>query len=323
MPVLLVFFVLAATASLSGQGTPWRFAHPNAKALAAIDWQALQKGPGADLFRSVGLDGIADGTEFVERMDRLLFSSPGPRTPGDREAPFLIYAEGRFNLAELRRRARQDGARTTAYRLVEVYVPPEGDVHVAVLSPMALLIGDRASLYAAIERKDGDRAPAGPVFDRALVLSRSSDAWAVFSVPPTSVAPDKLAAIPFAAGIETMELAMSVRDGAGFRMRMTAADERAARMLKANLEAAIALAAMRGDGGAQIKGLLQLCRVTASGRSVNLALDARPAQLLVAAKPVRPERPAPAEIALSQPAGRKVIRIYGLDEGTREIPFER
>lgn len=301
-----------APSTAAGDAAPWRFVHPNAKALIGVNWRAMAASPLSATIRKQIPGSQTEGMEFVEQLDRLLLSSPGPASAGQKDAPFLVLLEGRFNLVDLRQRAAEEGARDSAYKLVEVLSPRDAsEPSIAILGPHEILLGDRQSVTMAIDRRNA--LPGNnPLFERAAELAAANEIWAVFATPPRAVSADKFAAMPFTADIESLEGGLSLKEG-GVRLRLNAKSPGAAKTLAANVQAMLNLVASRNGAADALRDL----DVAIDGASVRLALHVDPRQWA-------PPAPAVAKAAAPpRPPERQVIRIYGLDEGVREIPFGR
>ncbi len=295
----------------AGDVAPWQFVHPNAKALIGVDWRAMAASPLSAAIRKQLPGSQAEGLEFVEQLDRLLVSSPGPGSAGQKDAPFLVYLEGRFNLRELRQRAAEEGARAGAYKLVEVLSSKNlADPSIAILGPREILLGDRQSVIMAIDHRNA--LPGNnPLTERAAQLAAANEIWVVFATPPRAISADKFAAVPFAGDIESLEGGLSLKEG-DVRLRLNAKSPGAAKVLAANVQAMLTLVASRSGAADALRNL----DVAIEGASVRLALHVDPRQWA-------PPAPVLAKAEPQKPPERQVIRIYGLDEGVREIPFSK
>lgn len=351
---LLVVFSLLVTALPAAESALWRFAHPNAKALVGIEWRQLMQSKLGGLsstpfFQNLKTSG--QGMEFAEQVDRILISSPGKRTadPGE-QPPFLVAASGRFDLARLRKLAVDQGARVTRYKSAELYLSPkksQQEPDVAILNPQTILAGDRDSLMRAIDRSAAPAPQSGPLFERASALAERHEIWAVVSSLEQFTA-GKLPQSGLPQEIRGLEAGVSLREGLALDLRLESTSEEAARKLASQLAAFQTLATLQQTKGSPNLDFLKRLSITPEPTGVRVALAVNAAeleqgmgQLLASAgrgggrslsdwvqpggpktqaawsQPQRQAAPPPPEL----PPEKRVVRIVGLEEGTREIPF--
>jgi hypothetical protein len=112
----------------------------------------------------------------------------------------LFLARGNFDPARIAGLVAAKGGRTETYGGATVLSDPKGEIAFSFLSSAIVVAGDMANVKAAIDRQRTTTAslPAD-VLVRVNQWSSTQDAWAITTVPPTSLAPS--AAMPAIPGI--------------------------------------------------------------------------------------------------------------------------
>jgi hypothetical protein len=327
---LLSLIALTGVLAL-GESHPswWGLAAPDSTALVGIRWENLRQSPFADPI-AAELSGLGFPDLAILREARqILISSP----------PLGIFT-GVFQAAALRSQAAAKGMKSANYRGYELWISPgNSTLSVAALSEQLLLIGSRKTLEAALDRSLLETGRMySPLLGHAARFSQTMDLWVV-----AAQLPDPLASlfVPFEVRARSFEGGVAMRNGLQLDATLEAESDRGAN------EAAVALRQ-------SIPGLPEIARgleVTVEGRVVKLGLDLDQAQLAANLRtaehqeapghqeapqvPARQEVPAPPESQPANPAPLiapppapeeppkpavpQVIRIYGLDEGVREI----
>jgi hypothetical protein len=126
-----------------------------------------------------GFDPRRDVTEIV------MASNWEQATP---ESRWLVAARGSFNLPQLTSAAKANGGVITDYQGVGILTysdqaKPEAESGIAFFDSSSAVMGDLASVKAAIQRKQGGGAPAGDLFVKVRDLSAKNDFWFVTTVP--------------------------------------------------------------------------------------------------------------------------------------------
>jgi hypothetical protein len=198
------------------------------------------------------------------------------------------------------------------YREVEIWVTPGKDtLSVARLSDGLTLLGRVKNLQDAIDRsllEDADR-PYSPLLARAARYSQD-DLWAVATRLPDPLA-DRF--VPLDAEAEGFEGGVSLSGGLRLAAVLSASSENDA------LQLAETLKQMVLSLPPVARGIL----VNVDQTSVTLAVAVTEEQLVAGLRgsgeaPVALTATAPKPEA-AKPAGPQVIRIFGLDDGPREI----
>jgi len=336
----VAFLMAAATMMVVAAPTPqsypswWNFASPDATALVGVRWETVRNSPLAEaLLEEIGPDGEFDlpDLSWLRRSKQLLLSSP----------PTLVVASGDFPAAELRAEAAAHGLKAASYKGVDLWISPaRSTLSVAMISDRVLLLGLRRNLESAIDRSQA------AVADRrySTLLKRASrfanqDLWVV-----ASQLPDPLASrfVPLDVDANNFEASVSLADGLRVEGTLAADSADDAADIAAGLRRAAASLPPMARGlqfvpaGDMVVltlaiGREQLAAVSRPGVPVAAAAQPPPVPqqaAIVAAAPAPVAAPpvqaaaAPAPLAKTItpiPAGPRVIRILGLDEGTREI----
>jgi hypothetical protein len=344
-PISVTFgLLLASLAAHAQQDTAlWRYTHPNAKALIGIDWRKLSASHAGTILREkwINTNGAAvPGIEFLDDVDRVLISSPG-REGGDEsaEAPILIVARGRFDLAKVRHALTAHGARAQMFNNIAVY-RPQGksgkDMAFVVLDAQTILIGDARSVFQSLDlnRSPEAQAPSSPISARAAELEANYEAWAI---------------IQGTGGIggaepQTFEAGISVRNGLAADIHLILPNEPVARSMASDLSELFKTMAKDKATDPSMVDITKKLKVTSEGSTAKISLRLTPQEVernarmfaashktsapagAVAAAPVIPAiRPVVTPPPAATPARpeRGTIKIEGLDEGTREIPYKR
>lgn len=341
----LCLLVPAPAAAQTDAGL-WRFVHPNAKALIGIDVQRIRTshvaGEMASQWHSMvtAMPFPLPGMDLIETIDRVVVSSPGRNEKDpDEEPPLLIAVSGKFEPGKLRQMLLKAGSKPQAFNSVTIYRPQDQssqDFGFVVLNSQTLLIGDVKSLCAAIERVERDPAAPPPgIVERARDLDLAYDFWAVLLTPPSSLGGDRFPLADVAGELTGLEAGIAVRDGLAFDVNLHAMSERAAKDIAAQFSELIHLASKDRENHPEWAGLDRKLKVTLEHADVHLALrfdvkdvtrlaksldEGRARRQQLAAKAAQlPDKPPELQKA---PERRQVIRIEGLDEGPREIPYK-
>ncbi len=329
----------AAFAAAESHPSWWTYASPDATALVGIQWENLRKSPladavGADL-SSAGSLGFPD-LDCLKQTRQIVLSAPA----------LLAIEAGVFPAPVLREQALRAGLRNIRYRGVSLWIPSQANsagvipMGVAQMSEQIVLVGARKTLEAAV---DNSLAETGrrysPLLARAARFSQTADLWVV-----STQLPDPLASlfVPFEV------------DAQGFEGAMRVTDEPDGQALDA--QAWIDTGSERGATAIadQIRRGVHGVQVTSASTRVAVSLQLTREQLIAAlhpppstppavetasvpspphptphptpqvnAKPVVVASiPTPTPVPVPAPTpGPQVIRIIGLDEGPKEIPF--
>lgn len=326
---------------------PWRFVDPAAKAVISVDWKRVSRSPLGAMLREKWLDPAAGskmpGIEFLDDVDRFLVASTGGDPGGDQddenqEAPLLVVASGRFDLARIRAVLVAQHTRPQLFNSFVVY-RPQGknakDLAFALFDKQTILIGDSRSIFASLNRSAFERpAPdQSSIRTRAPEMDASYDAWAVVTAPG-ALAGNRLTELLAGVGVDSeaqgFEAGISLRTGLSADITLLFSSDEAAKSTAAELAKIVHLAAKDRSGEAFLQDFGRRMKFASDGPRARITLRLTPqefeknAQLFASRK--RNPAPAPeirpvAAPAPPTPPERQVIRIEGLDGGTREIPY--
>lgn len=343
-------WLAAATLSIaSAQTDPalLRFVHPDAKALISIDWKRLRQSHLGTMIRQKWVDGdqggVIPGAEFVDDIDRLLISSPGrnPRNVSTEEAPMLIVVSGHFDLAKVHSALDAHDVKAQMFNNVQVY-RPQGktgkEMAFVLLDAQTIVIGDPPSIFASLEHNVFPTTTgSNSLLTRAAQLDGNYDAWALITTPGV-VASDRLMAMftggDFGSEARGFEIGFSLRNGFSVDTTVTFQTEAAAKRMVSEISKLLKLTLKDKMGEPAMLDMEKKLKLASDGPLVRIAMHMSQQELDKNAKifavshkqPVAPVAAVrPLEIAAPPPPKpeKKVIRIEGLDEGTREIPYKQ
>jgi hypothetical protein len=310
--------MLAATLA-AGESNPswWSYASPEATAIVGIQWENVRQSVfaeavGAEL-SSLGSLGFPD-LPCIREARQILISSP----------ELLAMAAGNFPPSGVQGQAAAKKMKRILYRGIALYVSPVKEtLSMAQIDEQLLLIGQLKTLESAIDRSQWSTGPIAlrysPLLSRAARAASAGDLWVV-----ANRLPDPLASlfVPLEIAAEGFDGVVSVRGGLHLDATVRTGTAPAAADIAESLTQSIP------DMPGVAKGL----QVSVTGDRVLLGLDLNSDQLAASLR--QPERvpvpapepavvPAPAAPAVvaekPKPPEPQVIRIFGLDEGPREI----
>jgi hypothetical protein len=328
---------------------PWRFIDPGSKAVIGVDWKRISRSPVGVMLREKWLDpeaGAMPGIEFLENVDRFLVSSPG-RDPGaeTEEAPLLVVATGHFELPKIRALLLARGTKPQQFNSWLVY-RPQGknakDLAFVLFDSETILVGDSRSIFTSLDRNAFQHAAPDPksILVRAGEMEASYDAWALVS-SPDALGSNRLTELLTGAGLDSeaqgFEAGVSLRAGLAADITVLFSSEDDAKSMTAELSKIVHLAAKDKAGEPFVQDFEKKLKFASDGLRVKISLRLTPRELdrnaqLFAASRKRPAvvgqpvisdvRPAAQSTPVPPaPPEKQVIRIEGLDDGTREIPF--
>lgn len=224
--------ILGAEPQSASLPTHWRYSHPEAKVLMGIDVRGVLNSPlGQKLMqeiKSIGGKWTSNATneemELLQGIERVFLSAPAQSgdSSGAMQRAAVVALQGTFDPSRLRRMLSARGKRQN-YKGVELWSESKVSVggagaQLAMVSPQLLLIGDTASLRAAIDNHasaDPSRA-YDPIFLRATEMAPLYEVWFVGNTPPGQLAGTAAASAgPFAAfqNVESFEAGISIKQG--------------------------------------------------------------------------------------------------------------
>ncbi len=311
----------------------WRFVHPNAKALIGIDVRAIAgsriAGEMAAQFHSLAipfpLPAALSVMDPINSIDRVLLSSPGA-DPADlsAEPPVIIAAAGRFEPGKLARIFMQAGAKPQFFDGVTIYRPPEknSDFGVVVLNSQTLLAGDAKSLYTVLDRISKNVSTIPAIVERARDMDVAYDFWAILSAPPSAMHSDRFPLASLAGKMTGFQAGIALRDGLALDVNITAASEAGAKEMSTQLSKLLRLVTKDRDNHPEWAGLNKKFKITIENSDVHIALRVAAPDVERMAKVFEEARARGQQASIApKPPARQVIRIEGLDDGPREVPY--
>jgi hypothetical protein len=332
MRVLCAVLFTALSLAAGGFDDLMRYAHPNAQFLCGVEWQAIANSELVTGLKTelAGARSQMNGLEFVDQLDRALVSSPGKtRNAHGAEAPqLLLVLSGKFRLAELRQRSI-----SKRFKGVEWISPKDGkeEMRVAVLGPNLLLVGDTTSLAAALER--GPATPSGPLYRSAAAAAAAHPLWIAANSPGTLAKTPNMT-LSMAEDVRTISGGMDFARGLDLDLHLVTGTAPQATRLATAMQAIATLQLANASNTPGAANLLRRLKVAHSGTEVQLTANVTTAEIREMIQGVKQsfgkamlaQSGGPSVTSVTMPATppipeKKVIRIIGLDDGPREIPF--
>lgn len=352
---LLAISVFAADGATVGAAEPaaWRFAHPEAQIVAGVDFRKLTESPVGQQIRAQFSSAL--GAPLLEQAERMLLSSV-VEASGKRSD--ILILTGSFSLPQLRKMAMREGAQMTPFKGLEIAAPPgasAGDPHLAWVtghgSGTTVLIGTRPAIQAAGERgrlQLDSMASINDLFARAHDMAEHYSIWIACEGIPRGFGPVALDRMD----LEGFDVAVQTVQGSAVHLWFWAEDGKTAGSVLQLLQTATAAREpfLLSAWLPQMQSGIEEGTLVLSTTHPHAASAARVGSLLAAfALPVdvkaeAPVRPAMGEIrakvATTAPATglppaqgpsqgpgpsaappRLFVRIEGLDEGVKDIPY--
>lgn len=324
----------------------WTFVAPDSKSLVGIEWQNLHDSAFGEVvggeLASSGSFGFPDLPCLMNSRD-FLISSP----------PLLAGANGGCSMTELRSEAAAKGMKRVAYRGFELWIAPGATLSAVQINDRVVLIGTRKSLEGAIDRGAAENRTYSPLLMIGAKLAKTRDLWV-----SAMELPDPLAGIfvpldvPESGTLHNFEGGLSTRDGLTLGAIVDAGSDRTAAEFAAGVRKnipqlpAIAKGLQVVSTGSTVTLALQVAKAeldaalrrtppdngVESTPTIAISPSAAPQTMSFPPRPdpVKPEiakvvvakvEPVKVEPVKSEPAKPhpQVIRIFGLDDGPREI----
>ena len=350
---ILALAILFAPIVAKGQSDPglWRFVSPNAKALIGIDWARIRQSHEGAMIREkwqavAGKQMPAiPGLELLDDVDRILISSSGKNSPDDSdESPILIAIHGHFDGTQVRRLFAHFGAKPQTYNSFQVY-RPQGkstkDMAYVFFDAETILFGDPASIFAALDRNQFGPPPPQPagtpgsMAARAAQMDANYEFWLIMDAAEI-ISNDRIAALfqggEWASEAQGFEGGVNLRAGLVADIAVRFSSDATAKRVATELSRIMNLAAKDKSTG-PMQNIARKLKFNADGTAIKVSLRLNELELEETAKALAaPEKAGersaraavdltPARAPVSAPPKPAVIRIEGLDEGTREIPY--
>ncbi len=348
---LLLALLLAPTfAGAQPQPAVWRFVSPNATALIGIDWARIKPSQAGAMLREKWLNRAAmpsiPGLELLNDIDRVLISSSGNNPSAESgEQPVLIAIRGHFDSVRVRKLFTGFGAAPQSYDSFQIYRPQDEkgkDMAWVLFDPQTILFGDAPSVFAALDRSQFASPPAQPsaMIARATELDAKYEVWAIISVNEV-MSNDRVASLfqgqdslfqakDWLSEAQAFDLGLNVGAGLTADITVRFSSDATAKRVAAELGHVINSMAKDKATAAQMQDLARKLKFTSDGPATRISLRLTPRELQKSAQAfaVAPQAPPPlaksvepAELPNRPGVIPGVIRIDGLDDGPREIPY--
>jgi len=242
--------------------------------------------------------------------------------------PFLLMVDGTLPLQMLL--AFLPGT-PHRYHMVDIYRGAKAtDASIAMLDTRTIVIGDEKSVTAAIDRHGHGMPPASPILARAQELAATHDFWMIASDDLSKFQPANTGfSSPMAGQIKGVEMGVAVRDGFQFEMSLATESSAMAEQLTQLISMQLTAAQAKNPETAEVMRKLQVgtegnrLRMSLSLTKEELEQNLRTMQATRMAAAVPPQSTGQTQAAPPKPKTPGKIRIYGLDEGVREIPLTK
>ena len=236
------------------------------------------------------LQQLATLTGFDPRQDvnELLVASAS--TPGNKTG--LALALGTFDPTKITAAAQLAGAGIETYGGMSIIEDPQQRNGFVFLDSTLVVAGDLASVKAAIDRRAG-----GPTIPAALLaqvnqLSSTEDAWAISTVPPSTLRPP--VAAPPAAGVNVRNALQTIQSASGgvkfgsvvvVTAQAQTDTPQDASSLGGVLQLLVSMAQLSASQHPEAGALAQSLVVTTQGSTVTVTLSVPEAQIQQLVKP--------------------------------------
>jgi hypothetical protein len=310
----------------------WRFVPPNVHAIIGLDWKRTGQSKLGLWLRDQWLGSEAaavTGPEFLDSVDHILISSTGARD-ANQEAPLLIAIQGRFDPAKLRRGLPARGAKVQVFESMAIYRPPGKDARDLAFVPLdahIVLAGDAHSVYEAIENSRAAAADdnRSELLTHARRMDAIYDCWSLLQAPGALASEHftlgVFGAEEFGADARNIEVGITLRRGMALAAALTARSESAAKTAAANFERLIKLAARDRNAQPALALFASKLKIGVDRAAVLISANiSEPETVKLAARLTAAKDKTVIDIPPEE-SKRPVIRIEGLEDGPREVPY--
>lgn len=296
---------------------------------------------------------------LIKNVESIMISTPAV-TPGTKNPPYLITVHGEFDLEWIKQKFQENAEKKpgevafTPYKnheLIETTPAAQATpgtpakqsqpFSVLLLNEKTLVFGDPDSLRKAIDHlADDPKVKAKlPLFVKAAGFAGNYDFWAVATVPARAASTAK---DPLSKTIRSMDLGIRMRNGMDLKVNLYATSAASAAEIGKLLTGMTQSMGQSQKTPSEATALLQRLSVTQRGSALTFQLTATEAEMKalgarmktqsVTSKlpkasifgiPIGSDQPAAPEAPKDPPLEQQKIRIYGLDEGVKEIPVKK
>ncbi len=334
--ISVVGMAICAANVVWAQGA-WRYVQPQSDFLLGLEWRRVASSKLGQQLRaslsrmdSGGISGLSrlnvfDATERVLIAGRM----PAGASPASPNSGLAVL-EGSFDWASLRAALLEQGARPLVHARGQVLLAKRSGAAeevVALAEPQVLVIGERKMVEAALS---GASMPAAsPLYQRARSLAERNEVWMTGTVPPNALPGDASPQARMLADVVGFDLGVNLHRGVRLEANFATKSASSASALAGGMRLMMSMAAMQQANQPELTALADKLRIDATGADVRMSLELDQAELersfrsLRAMLPggMKPVQVAPPAAEAQTPPERQVIRIYGAEGGTREIPL--
>ena len=354
-PLLIQGQAIKGPAPAQPDPTRWRFVYPNAKVVISIDWAHIRQSPAGAMIRekflTTGAMPAIPGMELLNDIDRVLISSPGKNSDDDSaDSSILIAIQGHFDAAQVRQLFTRFGAKPQSYNSFQVYRPQAKkgsagdakDMAFVMFDNETILFGDAPSVFSALDRSRFSSPPleASSLIARATDLDANYELWVIMDAAEV-MSNDRIADLfhggDWASETQGFEAGLNLRAGLAAEITLRFSSDAAAKHMTEELTRMMGLAAKDKSSNAQMQAIAKKLKFNVDGSAAKISLRLTEQDLeksaqafaaglkageqsVVNANPTALASAAPA-LAKLTPSKPEMIRIEGLDDGPREIPY--
>jgi hypothetical protein len=297
--------------------------------------------------------------ELLEDIDSLFLASNGekvaprpvtdkvestvPTAPAANTNPsFLLAVSGTFPDEHLRPLLKGPHP---SYKGINVYRGAgPNPMAVAVLDEHLVLLGDEKSIYRAIDRKtSGIKLQSGPIFARARELAAANDVWIVVRDIAGDIKKASGPGAAFASEIEGLDFGLAARDAFNLNIALATKTDAGAQMFAQLFSSQLQSAIDAKMDDQEAAEALKRIKVNTNGNTMQVQIAMSKEELLDNIRKMQEQRAnggvrpaghrpalgvtttASAAVPAVPPAPPKprVIKIYGLDDGEKEIQLDK
>lgn len=204
----------------------------------------------------------------------------------------LVLAVGMFDAAKIQAAAVAGGGATETYNGVTIIEGPKQTHGVAFLTTTLVVAGDLANVKAAIDRQTNPTVLPSTVSSQVSLWSGKEDAWAITTVPPSSLHPPSTAPkLPGMNGQGPFQAVQSAAGGVKFGTptvvtgQAQADNPQDATSMGDALKLLANLAQMQASKDPAAASIAQTLQVTTSGSTLNVTVSLTEDQLQQIVKP--------------------------------------
>lgn len=193
-PLAILTLISFPAALAAADPSLLRLVMPDAKVIAGVQVDRTRNSQFGQFVLShmqlddAGFQHFIESTGFDPRRDvteLLMASNWESSTP---ESRWLLMAKGVFNTQKLQQAAQSAGAAVSTFQGISIYSyagpsSPNADNAIAFLDNSSAVMGDLASVKAAIGRQQSGAVPSSDLLSKVGVLSAKNDFWFVTLVP--------------------------------------------------------------------------------------------------------------------------------------------